>query len=202
LSLAFALTSNVESIFPMKKLFIAALFISVTHLHAQEAAINLASLAWNEFYKLSWKDFKGQPTENAAGDAGTVVQIKAKPFMVKDKIQYDVQTFFDREKSWKRAEAPELLAHEQLHFDLAELYARKIRQKIAELQKAGVTDVKSYNLEVQKLLTESNEVDMKYDIETLHGALDKKQAEWADSIKKELSQLSKFKKPKRIIKSS
>jgi hypothetical protein len=186
----------------MRKLFAVILFFSVSYVNAQEAAINLASLAWNEFYKLSWKDFKGQPTENAAGDAGTVVQIKAKPFIVKDKVEYDVQTFFDREKSWKRAEAPELLAHEQLHFDLAELYARKIRKKVAELQKAGITDVKAYNLEVQKLLNESNEADMKYDIETLHGTLDKKQAAWAESVKKELSQLSKFKKPKRIIKSS
>jgi hypothetical protein len=186
----------------MKKLFAALLFISFSHVHAQEAAINLASLAWNEFYKLSWKDFKGQPAENAAGDAGTVVQIKAKPFMVKDKVEYDVQTFFDREKSWKRAEAPELLAHEQLHFDLAELYARKIRQKVAELQKAGVNELKAYNLEVQKLLSESNEADMKYDIETLHGTLDKKQAVWAASIKTELAQLKQFRKPRRVVKSS
>jgi hypothetical protein len=186
----------------MKKLFAAVLLISISHVHAQEAAFNLASLAWNEFYKLSWKDFKGQPADNAAGDAGTVVQIKAKPFMVKDKIEFDVQTFFDREKSWKRAEAPELLAHEQLHFDLAELYARKIRQKIAELQKAGVNELKAYNLEVQKLLSESSETDMKYDIETLHGALDKKQAAWAASIKTELAQLKQFKKPRRVVKSS
>jgi hypothetical protein len=186
----------------MKKLFAAVLFFSCSYLQAQEAAMNLAGLAWNEFYKLKWTDFAGKPTENAAGDAGTVVQIKAKPFVVKDKIEYDIQTFFDREKSWKRAETAELLAHEQLHFDLAELYARKIRQKVAELQAAGVKELKTYNLEVQKILSESNETDMNYDIETLHGVMEKKQAAWAASVKKELAELEKFKKPKRIVKSA
>src|SRR6476620_7585702 len=184
----------------MKKLIAAVLFLSFSYAQAQEASFNLASLAWNEFYKLKWSDFNGRPTDNAAGDAGTVVQIKAKPFLVKDKVEFDIQTFFDREKSWKRAETAELLAHEQLHFDLAELYARKIRQKVAELQKAGVKEVKVYNMEVQKLLTESNEADMKYDIETLHGALVKQQATWAASIKTQLAQLKQFKKPKRVVK--
>ena len=184
----------------MKKFIVIILMFSSLKTLSQDALTESTSIEWNEFYKLRWADFNGSPAETAAGDAGTVVQIKAKPFLVKGKVAYDIRAFFDRQKSWKRDESRELLAHEQLHFDLAELYARKIRQKISELHRAGVDDAKTYNLEIGKILTESNEVDMQYDLETLHGALDKKQAEWATSIKADLASLRAFKKTKRIIK--
>src|SRR5687768_2492955 len=90
-------------------------------------------ISWNEFYKLQWHDFQGEPGEDARGDAGAAVQIKAKPFLVKKEIKYDVVALFNRNKSWARGQSTTLLAHEQLHFDIAELYARKIRKKIKEL---------------------------------------------------------------------
>lgn len=158
-----------------------------------------ALLFWNEFYKLQWHDFKGEPGKEARGDAGAVVLIKAKPFMVKKEIKYDVVALFNRSKSWARDQAPSLLAHEQLHFDIAELYARKIRRKIRELQNKGVNDVKTYNAAIEQLLIESNEVDLQYDIETLHGALSKKQAAWSSEVSKGLSSLNRYKKAKRII---
>ncbi len=186
----------------MKKITVIILMFSFLKTFSQDALIESTTVEWNEFYKLRWTDFNGSPAETAAGDAGTVVQIKAKPFIVNGKVDYDIRAFFDRQKSWKRDESRELLAHEQLHFDLAELYARKIRQKISELRRAGVDDVKMFNREIEKILTESNEVDMQYDLETLHGALDKNQAEWAASIKADLASLQAFKKTKRVIRPS
>jgi hypothetical protein len=86
-------------------------------------------IEWNEYYSLTWEDFQGTPDKQAIGDAGTAVQIKAKPFYVKDQVQYDVEALFNRKKSWSRGKSESLLQHEQLHFDIAELYARKIRKK-------------------------------------------------------------------------
>lgn len=156
-------------------------------------------LSWNEFYTLQWRDFMGAPDENRMGDAGTVVQIKAKPFLVRKKLHYDVTAFFNRGKSWTRDQSPSLLAHEQLHFDIAELYARKIRKKVKELNDRGVNDIKTYNAAIHELLLESNEVDERYDLETLHGALSKKQLKWTNQVKADLMQLRRFKKQKRII---
>lgn len=156
-------------------------------------------IVWNEYRPLTWDDFQGKRAEDAAGDAGTVVQIKAKPYMVKDQVKYDVAAVFVKNKSWSDAQTKELLAHEQLHFDIAELYARKIRQVIAELAEAGEEDVKNYNRAIQKLLHESNEVDIEYDLETLHGAMQNKQAEWSKNVKTELKALAQFKKHKTVI---
>ena len=156
-------------------------------------------LSWNEFYKLQWHDFQGEPGEGSLGDAGAAVQIKAKPFIVKKEIRYDVVALFNRKKSWTRDQSSALLAHEQLHFDIAELYARKIREKIKELHDNGVNNVKTYNAAIQELLVESNQEDERYDIETLHGAMSKRQAAWSQKIKDDLSRLQQFKKTKRVI---
>ena len=156
-------------------------------------------LSWNEFYKLQWDDFQGEPDENSLGDAGAAVKISAKPFLVKNRIKYDVVATFNRKKSWARDKSVSLLAHEQLHFDIAELYARKIRKKISELRDQGVNDIKTYNSAIQELLLESNEADERYDLETLHGALSRKQATWAAKVKNELAALQRYKKARRVI---
>ena len=162
-----------------------------------DAAID--QLSWNEFYKLQWDDFQGEPDERSFGDAATSVAIKAKPFLVKKQIQYDVVAVFNRKKSWARDKSASLLAHEQLHFDIAELYARKIRKKVKELNRQGAKNIKTYNAAIHELLQESNEVDQQYDLETLHGALSKKQEAWVSRIKEELASLQAFKKTKRVI---
>jgi hypothetical protein len=156
-------------------------------------------ILWNEYYKLGWHDFEGKRSEDAIGDAGSVVQIKAKPYLVKNKIQYDVAALFVRHKSWVSDKSEALLAHEQLHFDIAELYARKIREKISELSKRNVNDIKIYNAAIQELLEESNNLDMRYDTETLHGALVRKQEAWETKIKQQLRSLENFKKSRQVI---
>ena len=156
-------------------------------------------LEWNEFYHLQWEDFQGRPTAESIGDAGTVVQTKANPYLVKKRVHYNVYAYFDRSRSWVRDKSKELLAHEQLHFDIAELYARKIRKLIAQMQRDQVTDVSEYNAAIHRLLEESNEYDRLYDIQTLHGAMSKKQQEWVLKVETELESLKEFRKQRKII---
>jgi hypothetical protein len=169
---------------------------------ASSAAFSQASkslLEWNEYYRLSWEDFQGKAADGTFGDAGTAVHIKARPFYSGKEIKYDVYAYFNREKSWARDTSASLLAHEQLHFHIAELYARKIRKKIDALAAQGVNDIDVFNAAIKQILTESNEADEQYDLETLHGALPKKQAAWTVKIHEELSLLNDYKKKKRII---
>lgn len=157
-------------------------------------------LEWNEFYKLQWHDFQGQPTAESIGDAGTYVRIIAKPYLVKKQVRYTVTAYFNKARSWKHDTSDSMLEHERLHFDIAELYARKIRKRIGELSREGVDDVKAYNREIQALLQESNEFDRSYDIETLHGALTEKQARWQKKVAGELEKLSNYQKKKYVLK--
>jgi hypothetical protein len=177
--------------------FILLLLLSLPfYLHGQSSK---DVLEWNEYYKLSWEDFQGIPAEGTFGDAGTAVQIKAKPYMVGKDVHYDVVAYFNRKKSWARDRSQSLLAHEQLHFNIAELYARKIRKKIETLSDNGVNDIETYNSAIKALLLESNDADELYDKQTLHGAIVKSQAEWERKVQTELSDLQVYKKKKRVV---
>jgi len=185
----------------MKTLFLTAALLALTFSAIAQELVSDSKdvIEWNEYYHLTWDDFQDAPTRESIGDAGTSVSIKAKPYYIKRQIMYDVDVYFDRRQSWKREKSAALLAHEQLHFDIAELYARMIRKKIATLQERGETDIKVYNAEIKQILNESNETDRRYDLETLHGALTKKQSQWEHLVKQQLSGLKGFKKRKKII---
>jgi hypothetical protein len=177
-----------------------ATFLMAATVSAQTQVVNAkAFIEWNPFYSLKWDDFQGKPGEDAAGDAGTSVQIKAKPYTVGNKVEYDVYVLFNREKSWSRDQSAQLLEHEQLHFDLAEVFARKIRKKIQELEDQHISDIKAYNKAIRRLLEESNEADRQYDMETLHGALDKKQEVWRKKVGDDLLSLKAYKKEKHVL---
>jgi hypothetical protein len=146
---------------------------------------------WSE-RKLTWDDFRGIPDPESHADAATAIRIKAEPFYKKRKLHYRVSAWFVPSKSWCRFKTDELLAHEQLHFDIAELYARKARKKVIELEQAGETDIDAYNSALQTILNESNEVDSDYDRETMHGSLPRAQASWRFKVDVEMMLLRAY----------
>lgn len=152
-------------------------------------------LPWSSGLKLSWNLFEGNVSPDTFGDAGTAVKIQAKPFFYKGEIYYHVHALFNKKQSWYKETSDELLAHEQGHFDIAELTARQIRKKVNELKKAKVIDLEIYNKEIEKILIASNQLDEKYDKETLHGILKKEQKKWQDKIHKDLLVLKPYEMP-------
>lgn len=158
-------------------------------------------LEWNPYRLLAWHDFEGQPTKGSHGDAGTVVRIEAKPFQTQGGIRYTVRALFVRNKSWARDRSDQLLKHEQLHFDIAEWYARKIRQVVEQSQARGEDDITLINRQISTLLTESDRIDRQYDAETLHGSMPKKQQQWEKKVKRELEKLNGYARKKQVIRS-
>lgn len=156
-------------------------------------------IEWNPFYRLQWHDFRAEPAMDAVSDAGTAIKISAMPYRVRKRIHYDVVALFNRDKSWVRDSSMALLEHERLHFDIAELYARKIRKRIDELRARGEDDIDVLNAEIRALLRESNRVDMRYDVETLHGAMSEKQSEWNRQVRRELEDLKRFVRKRRVV---
>ena len=82
-----------------------------------------------------------------------------------------------------------MLNHEQLHFDIAELFARKLRK---ELEKPRFTTasteeifsaVASFNMELDKM-------QKRYDNETNHYRNKKKQKKWEIYVGEELAKLT------------
>jgi hypothetical protein len=156
-------------------------------------------LDWNERRKLSWSDFQAEPPVQSAHAALTNSGINLDLMLQNKEFNVKVHARFNPDKSWKRRDIENseyLLAHEQLHFDLTELYARKLR-------KAFLTRKWKENENVNAIFNElyqSNQdqlwkVQDIYDAETEHSINREAQAKWNRAIADSLEMFKDFDKP-------
>ena len=151
-------------------------------------------ISWKAEDRLTWDDFTHKQSNNHNGlqaltTAGIGVEFECNGPTPK----VLVTCHFKKKESWTRnTESKELLAHEQLHFDITELFARKLRKKLAELSDPcgkGSSKVQGiYNSNFNAL----NEYQTRYDKQTKHGLNEKEQEEWIAKVVIELQELEKF----------
>lgn len=137
------------------------------------------TFAWTKDRKLAWSDFKGKPDKANQSAALTYTDIKISASLENDIITINVTNLFNGNLSWSKNKNSEaLLAHEQVHFDITEIYTRKIR--IALNANASEKTLKdgSVNKISTELLKEWKMFQLKYDKETKHGILIEQQKEW------------------------
>ncbi len=157
------------------------------------------SILWSENERLNWSDFKGKPPSNinaaALTASGLTFDFSAKTTQTKlIEFKAIVEARFYPAQSWYRKEYinPVVLAHEQLHFDITELHARKLRKQITE---ANFTinikrEISKLHRTINKLL---EEMQNKYDRESDYSRSIETQRKWQTFVKSELDKLSKYK---------
>jgi hypothetical protein len=143
--------------------------------------------------KLTWKDFSGNPELSSPAGAVTASGFAFNSQMNFDGYNIDVTigvyAYFTKHDSWKKAtiNSDYHLLHEQHHFDITRLGARKL---IVELQKAHFTKA-NYNTLINsifnKVYDENIALQQQYDKETKNSIDVKKQLEWNNKISKELA---------------
>jgi hypothetical protein len=150
---------------------------------------------WNKNRKLSWNDFRG-PVSNARHDDVTAAAtfcgfgFETNTVGPNERPKVIVYNSFYTNRSWVRPEErkPEVLIHEQGHFDLCEIYTRKLRQRIQTSRITG-NNLKAalrriYN-EVQDEYVRCQE---QYEEETEHSLNWEGQARWTKIIEHELAE--------------
>ena len=156
--------------------------------------VNDSLIYWNNNTKLKWSDFKMPPNENSTDGAITASGIKTKVSFKKDTIVFIIKSHFSKNESWvkKNKITSNLLKHEQLHFDITELFARKYRNKLKEHIFYSNTANKEYHQIYNTNHDELNKYQDLYDAETNHSKNEQKQIEWENRISKELKELEKY----------
>lgn len=84
----------------------------------------------------------------------------------------------------------ELLKHEQLHFDMAEIAARKMRRRLTDARDAcrDNGDLEALNRFVGEVTRDYRQEQAKYDQETKHGTFLFGQGKWESRVKSALSE--------------
>jgi len=153
------------------------------------------TIAWSADRPLTWADFKRRPlaTEQlAALTAGNIdVQVGCTDFVFKS----TVKAVFMPQESWVRDPknaSPALLRHEQLHFDITELHARMLRQKLS-LVKLNCQHLNpAFSNLTKAAFAAWQREEGRYDGETNHGLNVEKQKFWEAQIQLRLTQLAAF----------
>ncbi len=147
---------------------------------------------WRSDTKLNWSNFRGvAPLDRGLKTAVTSVQIEIDGEFFEGEIPtVNVLTYFLPEKSWTIVNDSMTLRHEQLHFDIAELYARKIRKEFKILNNNGVLDFEIYEQKYLEYIERHNRTQMEYDNKVYFNH--EKQEKWVNDVANELKKLQEY----------
>lgn len=139
-------------------------------------------LDWSYDRPLTWEDYKGRPDPESDAAASTTTYLAIEYNMKGSTFSYKVHSRFSCDKSWGLHKTDYILAHEQGHFDIAEVYARILHKKMSEYR----FDKRTYQKDLKKIYEEvveaKEEMQEKYDKETNHSIYKANQADWLTLI--------------------
>lgn len=166
-------------------IFLVAWFIS-------GRAVSQDVIVWDSATKLSWADFSGKADPKSPWNAVTASGIRYKLNLSGDGLMDSVTAVFYRSESWVKGPTEYALMHEQGHFDISEIFARKLRKRIEEFVPGRGDLAHQLRLVYDEIEREREAREDLYDRETGHSADAARQAEWNVSIRRELKELEKF----------
>ncbi|WP_106792391.1 DUF922 domain-containing protein [Aquimarina sp. Aq78] len=180
-------------------IFILVLLIISSNLIAQEES-NKNIVEWKSDRKLLWSDFIAEPNTDIFAFALTSYKIEIFPTDVMVDENNNIQNYKDlhlnalfyKNHSWVIKKTEKLLQHEQLHFDIAELFARKMRQKFEELKVQNIADYDSYMSVYTMLWKKCRKMQNDYDEKTNHGIKEAINSQWQINVHSELQDLNSF----------
>jgi len=152
-----------------------------------------SSIPWSAERRLTWSDFKSAPDENTSNAALTSSKITFKYSYDGDKgFTYAIGCLFEKNSSWGRVKTDYILAHEQGHFDIAEIYARKLNKMVKAYKFNAAKAQKELPALYQKIMDELAAAQNTYDKDTDFSRDKEEQAAWSEKINRDLFKLSDF----------
>jgi hypothetical protein len=158
-------------------------------------------IEWTANRKLTWEDFKGTPKTvsnvNTAAQTYCGFGFQTNRVTMFNKAKIFTLNSFTTNLSWVRPDQKhraDLLEHEQGHFDLCEVYTRKLRKKLEEKQLTAFNLNTDANVIFKEIYASYLERQEEYEKETGYGLDRKKQIEWTITIGKELNELNIYTK--------
>lgn len=160
-----------------------------------------SEIIWHRDRKLKIRDFKGA-TDNRPGIAATnsTFRYNGKSNIgINKPITLKVETVFDTRLSYFKADEDSLfvLSHEQLHFDISEMYARKFAKRVRDEIRINADLENKLNKIYSELIIELQIEQDRYDTDVYSDST--KQSIWNKNIKERLDELSEFEQKKVTI---
>ena len=168
-------------------------------------------ILWQENKKLKIQDFKADNKDTVKVNrqqflgAISAIRIEYSSFQRnKNSVpDFSIKTYFDPNESWMLLKNDYVLQHEQIHFDLTELYARKMRKSVESLRQKNVTNISIYRKKIQHWNAMKEKASNQFDADNQDYYIkigqkilfqkNPKQEAWKKKVDRELFQYSLFK---------
>lgn len=141
-------------------------------------------IIWEEGRKLTVDDFQGKPVLKSPANAMTSYNILT-IYSLDSPFQWRVISYFVKNRSWVKIEqlCSNTIEHEQGHFDIGELYARKLSREIGNIK--CIIDSMPWKIYyARKRISKEVEImQNKYDKETNYSRNIQKQTMWTNKLR-------------------
>jgi len=149
--------------------------------------------------QLTWNDYRGRQPPGAAEAAVTATSLEWGFQCVGDAFAFHVLAAFYPDRSWVNPMIFSVLEsnlrtlrHEQLHFDITEVYARRMRQTYATLDRPCARTEDELTALGERSLKDEADAQKRYDRETANGRDNQGQSRWERQIGETLRSLAAF----------
>lgn len=139
-------------------------------------------LPWAYGRPLTWDDFLCEPKRNTDAVALTSTALGISYNVSNNQLNYEITCSFSKVKSWGILKTAYILAHEQGHFDITEIYARKLHKELLDYKFNRKTFRQDVNLIYDRVVKEKENLQFAYDGLTDHSRNKTVQQEWLDKI--------------------
>lgn len=176
--------------------FVAPSFVTVSSVSLEKGK----HVIWHQRAELTWDDFEEvSHLDEPGARAFSFVRIRSHQGFVADSLEIEVSCLFDRTRSkvQRGFQTEELLRHEQGHFDIGEIWTRKLRKAYAQLPFTR-ENFEAENGQVvieaiyDNIWNKMRQMQEDYDESTNHGRNEHAQLDWNQKIRKELAALKIF----------
>lgn len=191
----------------LKNIFFFICFISLMNF----SFVKDEFILWQENKKLKIQDFKADNKDTVKVNrqqflgAISAIRIEYSSFQRnKNSVpDFSIKTYFDPNESWMLLKNDYVLQHEQIHFDLTELYARKMRKSVESLRQKNVTNISIYRKKIQQWNVMKEKASNQFDADNQDYYIkigqkilfqkNPKQEAWKKKVDRELFQYNLFK---------
>ena len=165
----------------------------------QDDMARQGAFAWASNRPLRWDDFQGTPPRTGEAGALTSYSIFYGVRCTGTVFEFLTVAGFLPKSSWvkpfvlngPRAESDRALRHEQTHFDISEVYTRRIRKSFIDLYEP-CRRAETLDPLAQQMLRQEKAAQDQYDNETRHGLATTQQKAWEQRVAADLQSLAKY----------
>jgi hypothetical protein len=147
---------------------------------------------WSAKRKLTWNDFQGSWSPSSPNAALTSSSINVEFGYDNSGLTFSIRCRFNKDKSWGKIKNDYILSHEQGHFDIAEIHARKLNKALKKYVFNSKTVSTDINKIYEAVMKEHHALQEQYDLETDHSREMAKQLEWDKRIRDLLAEYQPY----------